>query len=393
MKQEMISYLHTIKDELVELTKYLYENPEESFQEHKAYSYIINMLKKHDFKVTEHYLDIDTSFYAEYGSGHPKICYLCEYDAQGKEGHTTGHNLISTMSLGAAFSLSKVIKKLGSGTVIILGCPGEFKSGAKITMSKQGTFNDIDVCLMAHPDVDTALSGTSRAIVPLKITYNVIPNSVSKVGNYSAQDASLYTFNALNLLIDGFPKGCAIDGIFVQSSTSPYTAPMHSESNFYIRAPKMETACEIEKKVRELVRSASNIMEVQGEVCMHELPYDELVTNNSLSRLFSHNLKECGIININDSKDTLAGLSLGTVSRVVPCIHPFISIIKNNNIPYLSPEFAKATISEYGINNCLIAAEALAITGLDLVENENLLSEVKTEFYESFKLPILCCQD
>jgi metal-dependent amidase/aminoacylase/carboxypeptidase family protein len=389
----MISYLHTIKDELVELTKYLYENPEESFQEHKAYSYIIDMLKKHDFKVTEHYLDINTSFYAEYGSGHPKICYLCEYDAHGKDGHTTGHNLISTMSLGAAFALSKVIKKLGSGTVIILGCPGEFKSGAKITMSKQGTFNDIDVCLMAHPDIETALSGTSRAIEPIKITYNVIQNSIPKVGNYSAQEASLFTFNALNFLIEGFPKDCAIDGIFVQSSTSPYTAPVHSQSSFYIRAPKMEIACEIEKKIRELVRTVSNIMEVQGEVCMHELPYDELVTNNSLSRLFSHNLKECGIIDINDSKDTPAGLSLGTVSRVVPCIHPFISIVKDNNVPYFSPEFAEATISEYAINNCLIAAEALAITGLDLVENENLLSEVKTEFYESFKLPILCDQD
>lgn len=393
MKQEMISYLHTIKDDLVELTKYLYENPEESFKEHKAYNYIVKMLKEHDFKVTEHYLDIETSFYAEYGSGHPKICYLCEYDAHGKDGHTTGHNLISTMSLGAAFSLAKVIKKLGSGTVIVLGCPGEFKSGAKVTMAKQGTFKDIDVCLMAHPDIETALSGTSRAIVPLKITYDVTPNPVSKSGSYSAQEASLFTFNGLSLLTKGFPKHCAIDGIFVQSSNSPYTAPMHSESSFYIRAPKMEIACEIEKKFRELVKATSSIMEVQANVVMHELPYDELITNNSLSRIFSHNLKECGIIDINDSKDTLAGLSLGTVSRVVPCIHPFISIVEDKTIPYMSSEFAKATISEYAINNCLIAAEALAITGLDLVEDEPLLSEVKTEFYESFKLPIMPCED
>lgn len=393
MKQEMISYLHTIKDDLVQLTKYLYENPEESFQEHKAYNYIISMLKKHDFKITEHYLDIETSFYAEYGSGHPKICYLCEYDAQGKEGHTTGHNLISTMSLGAAFSLSKVVDKLKSGTVIIIGCPGEFKSGAKVTMTKQGTFKDIDVCLMAHPDIETALSGTSRALVPLKVSYKMVNNPISKLASYSAQEAGLFTFNALSLLMKGFQKDCAIDGILVQSSTSPYTVPEQSEAKFYIRAPKIEIACEIEKKIRQLVRSVSSIMEVQGQVYMHELPYEELISNNSLSRIFSHNLKECGIININDTKDTLAGLSLGTVSRVVPCIHPFISIVEDTNIPYLSSEFAKATTSEYAINNCLIAAEALAITGLDLIENEDLLSEVKTEFYESIKVSNTDCED
>ncbi|NLM35097.1 MAG: M20 family metallopeptidase, partial [Clostridiales bacterium] len=33
MKQEIISYLNSIKDEIYNITKFLYDNPEESYKE------------------------------------------------------------------------------------------------------------------------------------------------------------------------------------------------------------------------------------------------------------------------------------------------------------------------------------------------------------------------
>ena len=44
MKQEIISYLHGHYDELFELNKYLYTNPEPSYKEFKCYDYITNFL-------------------------------------------------------------------------------------------------------------------------------------------------------------------------------------------------------------------------------------------------------------------------------------------------------------------------------------------------------------
>jgi len=41
MRQEITSHLSTIKDEMQTLTKYLYDNPEESFKEKKSQAYII----------------------------------------------------------------------------------------------------------------------------------------------------------------------------------------------------------------------------------------------------------------------------------------------------------------------------------------------------------------
>lgn len=386
MKQEMISYLYTIKDDIFNLSKYLYENPEESFCEYKAYSYIVKMLKKSNFNVTENYLQIPTAFYAEYGSGHPKICYICEYDATTKEGHITGHNLVSAMSLGAALSLAKVIDKFKSGSVIVLGCPGEFSSGTKVTMAKQGIFEDIDVVLMAHPDTENAESGSSMATLPLKITY-ISKKAVTHSGDgiYSSLDACTFVFNAISFLKGGFKRDCTIDGIVIENGNSPYLLPRESSLKFYIRTPKMLEACTIEKKIRQLAQAASNLMDVQCEVSVPELPYDELISNHALSRIFAHNLKETGIIDTGEPKNNYSGLSLGTVSLAAPCIHPYISIIEDSSIKYSSSEFAMATISKFAEDKVLKAASALAMTGLDLIEKEELLGEVKGEFYETIK--------
>ena len=69
------------------------------------------------------------------------------------------------MSVSAALALGNVIDKLG-GSVILIGCPGEYLGGTKGTMVKQGVFDDIDVVMLAHPDISTCESGSSSAIIP-----------------------------------------------------------------------------------------------------------------------------------------------------------------------------------------------------------------------------------
>ena len=381
MKQEITTHLSLIKEDILNLSKYLYENPEESFNEYKAYDRIVNILKSHNFEIIEHYLEIPTAFYAQYGTGHPKICYICEYDAVKDLGHIVGHNLISSMSLGAAISLSKVIPKSG-GSVIVIGCPGEFLGSSKVTMTKQGTFNDIDVVLMAHPDTITAESGNSMAVIPIKISYKSKQGfTYRKSKGYSALDACLFTFNTLNLLQKGFEDDSTIDGVILKGGDSPYLLPSETESKFYIRSSKMCIACEIEKKIRELVKTTSYIMDVESEICLYELPYDELIPNSVLSRVFCHNLKECGIIDVESPKNTNSALSLGTVSQVVPCIHPYICITEDKNLQYSSPEFAMATLSYFAQDRVIKTAQALALTGFDLIDNESLLKQIKTEFF------------
>jgi amidohydrolase len=383
MKQEIITYLSTVKDTLCNISKYIYDNPEESFHEYKAVKCIKDILIDNNFRVSENFIDIPTSFYAEYGSGHPKICYICEYDEVKGKGHITGHNLMATMSLGAALSLSKVIDKL-QGSIIVIGCPGEYLGSSKLTMVKQGVFNDIDVVLTAHPHVSTCDNSTSPAILPICIKYTGKSpcNSLSDT-SYSALDAFIFTITGLNQITKKFSKDISLEGITVNGGNTSSVLSNNFESRFCISAKSIKSAQQAEIKINELVNSISSLMDIDGKVSYYEFPYESLLINKTLSRIFSHNLKEQGIIDNEGTQEIQTGLSLGNVSHIVPCLHHYISICEDKNIQYCSEDFGKSTITQYAFDRMLQTAEALAITGLDILLKEELLNEVRNEFYSN----------
>ena len=381
MRQEVISYLSTEKEALFNLCKFLHDNPEDSYKEYDACKYICNFLRDRDFDVREKFLDLDTAFYAKKGNGYPKICFLCEYDAiKSKGGHITGHNLLTTISITSALGLSKVIEKSG-GTVILIGCPGEYLGGTKYTYVRQGIFDDIDVVLTAHPDIVTSESGTSKAIIPLKVTFKGHDGlSFLDFDSFTSLDGTMLTFNVINALSKGFCKKANIHTILSQGGVTPLLRPVESEGKLYIRAESTKTAKCIENKIRNLVACISDTMNLESCVELYEPPNEELLSNQVLNRLYSHNLKENGIINIGKPRDIDAGISLGTVSHKVPCIHPYINIVDNVNIDYGTKEFADATISSFAQEQALSASYALISTALDLIESDFLLSEVKETF-------------
>lgn len=384
MKQYIKSYLSTIDKDLYNISKYIYMNPELSFNEYKACNYLTNILKENNFKIKDNFINISTSFFAEYGYGLPKICFICEYDALESYGHLTGHNLISSMSIGAALSLSKAISNLKKGSVIVIGCPGEFKGSSKITMVKQGVFKNIDAVLMAHPNTITMESGTSMATLPLKITYKSEPGiAYKKLEGFSALDASILTLNIINLLNKKTDADTYISSSIINPNpiASPLYIPSASDIELYIRGSAMNLVTPIEDKIRCVSKFISDFMNVDNKNFIFEMPYDELITNNTLSRIFSHNLKEAGIIDISPPNKNFSSLSIGSVSKVVPCIHPYVSITKDPSISYLSNDFAKSTISNFAQDIALKTSQALALTGLDLIEKESLINEVIKSFY------------
>ncbi|KEI83031.1 amidohydrolase [Clostridium botulinum A2 117] len=386
MKQKIVSYLKSIESDLFNISKYLYDNPETSFNEYKSCKYLIDILKKNNFNVQENYYNIPTSFYAEFGKGYPKICFFCEYDAPSEIGHVSGHNLVSSISLGAALSLSKVINNF-SGTIIVMGTPGESLSGSKVTLAKQGAFKDIDVGLMVHPDEVTCQSGSSMAILPLKIKFRGKETlSYENTNVFSSLNGLLYTFNSINLLKQSINKNFHIDKLVINSGKDPYISSNTTEAKFYIRSKSISTAIYVEKRIRKIVDNVNSLLNLDSEICFFELPYRELITNKRLSRLFCHNLKEAGIIDICNEKNTVSGLSLGTVSHYIPCIHPYISILdKNSSVSYFTKEFADETLTKHAQQNALKASQALSLTALDLIQNDMLLKEVKKEFFNKIE--------
>ncbi|HEY8892972.1 MAG TPA: M20 family peptidase [Clostridium sp.] len=374
MKQEIISYISSIKEDIYNLSNYLYTNPEPNYNEYKGYSYIVNMLKTNNFEVQENYCNIPTSFYAQYGSGHPKICYICKYSSTDNLGHLFGNNVNASISVAAALGLSKVISKSG-GSVILLGCPGDYVNGSELTLTKEKCFDDMDVIISTHCDITNAESGSSMATIPIKIKYNQNNN----LNNLSSLDVYLFILNALSQLLKGFKNGCCIDAISMNNITSCLNSFSKSEVKFYIRATNIIEAELLERTIVDFIKSTSTIMNITYDISRFELPSQELLSNKCLSRIFTHNLKESGIINIACCKNTLYGLGIGSISHITPCIYPSICITENPLISCPSPLFALETQTDFCKDNMIKAAEALAITGLDLIEKQDLLKEIRFE--------------
>jgi len=136
VKQNIISFLSTVKDEILDLNQFLYDNPENCFNEYKSSKYITNILKKYNFTVEENYLNIPTAFYAKIGNEHPYICYICKYSSGDEVGHVFGNNCNAAISVGAAIGLASVIDKIG-GSIVVIGCPGKYSNGSEITMTHE----------------------------------------------------------------------------------------------------------------------------------------------------------------------------------------------------------------------------------------------------------------
>ena len=172
MKNIIMEEIHALKEQLCEISDYILSNPELGNQEFKAVEKLTSFLKSKGFSVETNLIGKPTAFKAVYESKKPgpSVAFLCEYDALPEIGHGCGHNMIGTMSCGAAAGLSKVLDETG-GRIVVLGTPAEETDGAKVEMAKKGIFEGIDAAMILHPEDKTYESGDSLAMDALQFDF------------------------------------------------------------------------------------------------------------------------------------------------------------------------------------------------------------------------------
>ena len=113
---------------LTELSQKVWEYAEPGLQEKQSAKAIADYLESEGFRVQRGVGTIPTAICAEYGSGHPVIAYLGEYDALARldqkvvthkeaahpeepdrYGHGCGHNNLGVGAVGAAVMLKEAI--------------------------------------------------------------------------------------------------------------------------------------------------------------------------------------------------------------------------------------------------------------------------------------------
>jgi len=82
------------RQQLIQLSLYIHDNPELGFEEEKASAWLTGYLEDNGFCVERGIAGLATAFRATYGQGSPRVALLAEYDALPKIGHGCGHNII-----------------------------------------------------------------------------------------------------------------------------------------------------------------------------------------------------------------------------------------------------------------------------------------------------------
>ncbi|MCJ7791359.1 MAG: M20 family metallopeptidase [Dehalococcoidia bacterium] len=380
LKLKVKGSVESQRQQLIQLSLNIHDNPELGFKEEKASAWLTSYLEDSGFHVERGIAGLATAFRAIYGQGSPRIALLAEYDALPKIGHGCGHNIIAASAVGAAVASKSIIDRLG-GSVVVLGTPGEEIFGGKIDMVKAGTFKKIDVAMMVHPDVRNMVTIQALACSSLEVEFFGRPAhaAAQPYRGINALEAMILAFTSINSLRQHIREEARVHGIITDGGEAPNIVPVHSAAVFLIRAPDDDYLAELKDKVLNCFTGASVASGARLEYRWKDRAYAPMKNNATLAQLFDQNLESLGRhVEVFDSRFGLGSTDMGNVSQVVPSIHPTIAIASPEVLIH-TPEFASTAASEAGHEGLMDAAKAMAMTVADILQ-PGMLDKIKQEF-------------
>lgn len=391
MKEKILKIEKGLSLSFKSLSASIYEHPELGFQEYHASKAHMELLKNHGFTIESNIVNLETAFMATYDSKKPgpKICYMAEYDALPQIGHGCGHNMLGTSSTGAAIVLRYLLDEFG-GQVILLGTPAEETSGAKVTMARAGLFKQFDVALMAHPDTKYRLSTPSLALQPLAFEFfgKTSHAASAPFEGVNALDAMLITYTAINALRQEILPSARIHGVITHGGEAANIIPDYTRAEFYIRAESKNYLQQLTKRVLNCAKAGALASGCRLETSEYELPFDNMVSNESLNQVFYEAIQLFTDDEIITDQGAGVSLDAGNVSHELPCIHGYFPIA-DHDIPAHTLEFAQATQTPYAYQKLDEIICILAYCGYKVASDPNLLKAAKAEYDNQVKKGVI----
>ena len=439
IQQEMVRYLDGLRPELVAVNQDIWTFAELGLEEHRSAARLVGVLKKAGFKVRQGVSNMPTAFVAEYGSGKPVIGILAEYDAlpdlsqdaggQRKPvlgrstGHGCGHCALGTAAVGAALAAKQVMEKHKlKGTLRVYGTPAEETVIGKVYMKLDGQFNDLDACLHWHPgNKNQILYGSSKALVSAKFTFTGLAAhaSGSPHKGKSALDGVELMNVGVNYMREHIKETSRIHYVITKGGGAPNVVPAHAQVWYFVRANAHEDAESQFDWVRDIAEAAAKMSRTKVAVQI-DTDCHEIIPNLPLSKLLYRNFQRIGPprfdkadlelarqlqsalradLGLKESKplnDTLEALpakpypasggstDVGDISWHVPT-GGIGTVCFAAGSPGHSWQNVAAVGSPIGHKGLLVAAKVLALSTVELLQDEKLLEEAKKDFQERMK--------
>lgn len=383
VKNQLINYVDELEPELIELSEYIYHNPELNFEEFKAATALTKILKKHGLEVTRPYGGLETAFMAEYKQGNgPKVAILCEYDAL-SIGHACGHNLIASGGIGAGLAVVETLRKNPQlqGHVQIIGTPAEEGGGGKIILQENGVFADQDALFLMHPTSGiTKVAGRCKSSYSYLVTYRGQKAHASSHPDkgHNSQDACVICYTAVGCLRYMVKPDVAIYTLITEGNNNDGYIPEESKMQIRIKTFSQKSLEDAKAKVENCIKAGAI-----GAGCEYDIEIEEgylgRVVNKTLGQLLRDNLTLINEPIMDGFVDDLGGEDFGNLSRVIPGMMVYPTLLPEEKISGHTERFRQLANSPRSHEVIKIGAKSMALSTIDIFFEPEIIDEAKKE--------------
>jgi amidohydrolase len=388
LKQRVVAEVDARRDELIRIADAIHANPELAFQEFESAALLSGTLEENGFAVERGVADLETAFVATLRGqdGGPTVAFLAEYDALPGLGHACGHNLIGTAAVGAGLAMKAVLPEL-AGTIQVIGTPAEEGGGGKAIMADAGVFAGVDAAMMVHPSRENLVGRLSLTACAVSIEFfgKAAHAAAMPDKGINALEAMLLTFGGINALRQHLRDDARVHGIIIHGGDAANIVPDYTKARFIVRAADTPYAAEVLEKERAFAEGAARATGGRLEFKQVGRRYDARMPNPRLVTLFKDNMVALGLdVKLATGDERMGSSDIGNVSQMVPTIHPYVAIGPEDLVGH-SNEFRQAAASPVGHEGLINAAQALAMTAVDLLTVPANVSEARKAFEEQKK--------
>ena len=382
LKARLAAAVQANRDEIVELSHRIHDNPEPAFEEHQAAAWVAEAIARHGFTVEHPAGRLATAVRGRLrggrGGASPRIGILAEYDALPGLGHGCGHNTMAASGVGAAIALASVADEL-PGEIVFLGTPAEERGSGKAFMIEDGLFEELDAALLFHPcdrnHVESQPLASEDAVV---VFHGLQAHAASDPWKgKNALDAMILLFSSVGLWRQQLHPDTRVHGIIQEGGTAANIIPDRTKAWFMLRSPDQADYAGIKARFRELVEGAALATGTTAEVTFSGLAMT-MKQNRTLEKRWVANAEAYGIVD--QGADPNSGSTdMGNVSWVCPTIHPDLSIA-DEGTPGHSIAFRDAAASPKADETTLLAATLVAQVAYELFADPELVAQAWAEF-------------
>jgi len=431
-KRTVLEQVNGLSSEIRGMAMTLWDFSETALLETRSAEYLADLLEQEGFTLERGVSDLPTAFVATFGSGRPVLGILAEFDAlpgignapvperapredDHPHGQGCGHNLFGAGSVGAAIALKRTMESEGlAGTIKLYGTPAEETVVGKVYMARDGLFDGLDAVLEWHPGLETEVNNNpGRAMNNFQVEFygQAAHSSFDPWNGRSALDAVELMNDGANLMREHVLPSTRIHYVIPSAGEAPNVVPEYARVWYYVRDVDREKVQEWYDWLLKIAEGAA-----MGTRTTHEVT---LITgvhaynlNRPLQEALQANMEALGepeypeafhdfarqlqaflgieqkglntaIKPLADGEEEASGGStdVAEVSRIVPTAGISVTSAAAD-IPWHSWATSASHGTEGSVVSAHRAAQVLALTGVDILTNPDLVQRAQAFFQE-----------